>query len=114
MAPTKKNTKTTLKFTVDCSAPVKDGVFDIASYEKFLKERIKVDGRVGNLGTSVAVTKEGNKMSVSSNIAFSKRYLKYLTKKFLKKHQLRDWMRLIATDKNTYLIKYFNVEADEE
>ena len=34
-----------------------------------------------------------NKITVSSNVVFSKRYLKYLTKKFLKKAGLRDWVR---------------------
>lgn len=33
------------------------------------------------------------KITVTSNIPFSKRYLKYLTKKFLKKNSLRDWIR---------------------
>lgn len=32
-------------------------------------------------------------ISVTANIALSKRYLKYLTKKFLKKNALRDWIR---------------------
>ena len=37
----------------------------------------------------------GNKIVVNTNIDFSKRYLKYLTKKFLKKNQLRDWIRYV-------------------
>jgi hypothetical protein len=28
------------------------------------------------------------------------RYLKYLTKKFLKKHNVRDWLRVIASNKD--------------
>ncbi|KAJ2564625.1 60S ribosomal protein L22, partial [Coemansia sp. RSA 1836] len=42
------------------------------------------------------------------------RYLKYLTKKFLKKHNLRDWLRVVATTKDTYKLKYFNVSNPEE
>lgn len=45
---------------------------------------------------------------------FSKRYLKYLTKKFLKKQQLRDWMRVVAVNKNTYEIKYYNIDQEDE
>lgn len=33
------------------------------------------------------------KITVTSSIPLSKRYLKYLTKKFLKKNTLRDWIR---------------------
>ena len=44
---------------------------------------------------------------------------KYLTKKFLKKNQIRDWLRVIATGKNSYQLRYFNIqdatpEEDEE
>lgn len=28
------------------------------------------------------------------------RYLKYLTKKYLKKHNVRDWLRVIASNKD--------------
>jgi large subunit ribosomal protein L22e len=43
--------KVNLNFSIDCSAPVEDQVFGIANIEKFLKERIKVEGKKGNLGT---------------------------------------------------------------
>jgi large subunit ribosomal protein L22e len=46
----------------------------------------------------------------------SKRYLKYLTKKFLKKSSLRDFIRVVADSKNSYDLRYFNIrneEADE-
>lgn len=43
--------------------------------EKFLIERIKVNGKVGNLGNSVSVEKSGkSKIIVNAEIAFSKRY----------------------------------------
>ena len=44
---------------------------------------------------------------------FSGRYLKYLTKKFLKKQQLRDWLRVVSTQKHEYSLKFFNVVGDE-
>ena len=48
----------------------------------------------------------------------SKRYLKYLTKKFLKKHNVRDWLRVIASNKDRYVyeLRYFNIadQGEEE
>ena len=35
------------------------------------------------------------------------RYLKYLTKKFLKKQQLRDWLRVVSTAKGEYTLRFF-------
>jgi len=37
-----------------------------------------------------------------------------LTKKFLKKQQLRDYIRVIAGAKNSYDLRYFNIHNDEE
>ena len=45
----------------------------------------------------------------------SKRYLKYLTKKYLKKHNVRDWLRVIASnkDRTVYELRYFNIAENE-
>ena len=44
------------------------------------------------------------------------RYLKYLTKKYMKKNNLRDWLRVVSpsTSKDTYELRYFNINNDEE
>ncbi|GAB2295227.1 60S ribosomal protein L22B [Dionaea muscipula] len=101
-------------FTIDCSNPVEDKIMDIASLEKFLQERIKVGGKVGALG-DVSVARDKNKITVISDSDFSKRYLKYLTKKYLKKYNVRDWLRVIAAnkDRNVYELRYFNIVENE-
>lgn len=45
---------------------------------------------------------------------FSHRYLKYLTKKYLKKNNLRDWLRVVANSKESYELRYFQINQDEE
>jgi len=56
------------------------------------------------------------KLIVSSSIPLSKRYLKYLTKKFLKKNSLRDWIRVVANSKDSYQLRFYNIQGagDEE
>merc|ERR1711924_167953 len=113
----KMGRKQALKFTIDCSQPVDDGIMDAASFEKFLQDRIKVGGKTGNLGDLVAVSRDKAKVVVSSETAFSKRYLKYLSKKYLKKQQLRDWLHVIASNKTSYELRYYNIhdqDADED
>ncbi|KAF8584493.1 ribosomal protein L22e [Ramaria rubella] len=105
------------RFIVDFSKPANDGVFDGAAFEKFLHDRIKVDGKAGALGENIKIHREGNnKISVTTSIPFSKRYLKYLTKKFLKKNSLRDWIRVVASSKDNYELKFYNIAGtgDEE
>ncbi|KAJ2562065.1 60S ribosomal protein L22, partial [Coemansia sp. RSA 1836] len=96
--PGPKTTKTKRpnnRYVIDVSAPAEDKIFDVAAFEKFLHDRIKVAGRTNNLTEQVTISRDGNKaVIVEAKIDFSKRYLKYLTKKFLKKHNLRDWLRV--------------------
>lgn len=61
-------------FVIDCGKPVEDKIMEIASLEKFLQERIKVGGKAGNLGDSVTISREKNKISVTADSNFSKRY----------------------------------------
>ncbi|XP_047311344.1 60S ribosomal protein L22-3-like [Impatiens glandulifera] len=114
-----KGKKKGVTFTIDCTKPVEDKIMEIASLEKFLQERIKVGGKAGALGDTVSISREKSKITVTSDSTFSKRYLKYLTKKYLKKNNVRDWLRVIASNKerNVYELRYFNIaenEAEEE
>ena len=81
-----------------------------------MNDKIKVNGKVGVLGDDVIISRDRNKIIVKTEIAFSKRYLKYLTKKYLKKQQLRDYLHVVATAKNTYEMRYFSInsEGDDE
>lgn len=80
--------------------------------EKFLNEKIKINGKTGRLDDVVTISRDKSKITVVTTGAFSKRYLKYLTKKYLKKHSLRDWMRVVASSKNAYEVRYFNINED--
>lgn len=80
-------------------------------------DRIKVDGKTGQLGENIKIARDGDvKITVSSSVPLSKRYLKYLTKKFLKKNTLRDWIRVVAASKDSYQLRFYNIQsaADEE
>ena len=101
-------------FTIDCTDPVQDDIFDIAAFEKFLQDRIKVNGKAGVLGSKVKISVNKAKIAINAQLPFSKRYLKYLTKKYLKKNQIRDWLRVIAVGKNTYQVRYFKIHEREE
>merc|ERR1712072_496470 len=93
------------KFAIDYTVPLQDGLLLKGGelFEQFLTERIKVN-----------VVREKSKIYVTAEMPFSKRYLKYLTKKFLKKHGLRDFLHVVASSKNMYELRYFNIpDADD-
>lgn len=112
-----KGKKTTVKFVIDCTQPVDDKVLDVASFEKYLHDRIKIAGKTGALAANqVNITRDRTKLTVASpaDLKFSKRQLKYLSKRYLKKQQLRDYLRVVASSKNSYELRYFSISAGDE
>jgi len=109
-----KGKKDKYRFVIDCAEPIEDNIIVLSDFESFLTGKIKVEGKTGNLGSVVTVSKVKETIVVESAQAFSKRYLKYLSKKYLKKQELREYLRLVATSKSTYAMKFLNIANDEE
>merc|ERR1711924_125405 len=116
MGPKKGAAAKFAKFAIDYTVPLQDGLLlkGGEQFEQFLLEKIKVNGKTGNLGDKVQINREKSKIYVTAEMPFSKRYLKYLTKKFLKKQGLRDFLHVVASSKNMYDLRYFNIpDADD-
>ncbi|KAA3673065.1 large subunit ribosomal protein L22e, partial [Paragonimus westermani] len=106
--------KQVLRFAISCAPNVIDeDLFDMDFLEKYLKERIKVNNKLNNLGKDVHVDRDNNSVTVTANIPFSKRYLKYLTKKYLKHYGLRDYLRVVAKSKDSYELRFYNFETED-
>ncbi|XP_057604701.1 60S ribosomal protein L22-like 1 [Hippopotamus amphibius kiboko] len=109
MAPKKdkKPKKSTWKFNLDLTHPVEDGIFDSGNFEQFLWEKVKVHGKSGNLANVIHIERFKNKITVVSEKQFSKMYLKYLSKRYLKKDNLHEWLCVVTSEKETYELHYF-------
>ena len=108
----KSGKKTSTKYIINCQMPIEDNVIVLGDFTDFLNQKIKVDGKTGNLANAVVISKDKSNVVVEAKIDFSKRYLKYLTKKYLKKQQMREYLRVVATNKNTYELRYLQVDND--
>jgi len=89
----------------------------VAQFEKYLQDKIKIGGKTGQLASSnVVIQRDRNKLTVASpaDLKFSKRQLKYLSKRYLKKQQLKDYLRVVAASKNSYEMRYYNITAGGE
>jgi large subunit ribosomal protein L22e len=108
--------KVQVGYHIDCRQPVEDGIMNAGDFETFLQERVKVNGKTNNFGNQVSLERNKSKITLVSEVPFSKRYLKYLTKKYLKKNNLRDWLRVVAppTAKDTYELRYFQINNEDE
>ena len=120
--------KETKKFVIDCGEPGTDNMVDLDAFTLFLQQRIKVNGKTGNLGSAIAVERQDNDIHITANIPFSKRYLKYLTKQYLTRQRkltsrdelksetitIREWLRVVATSPSTYELRYINVNSGDD
>ena len=110
----KKEEEKVATFQVDCTVPVNDKVFKADELLQYFKKKIKVHGKVPAKESPVTLTKSEDKIiKVTAPLPFAKRYIKYLTKKFLKKHEIRDYLHVVANTKNSYQVKYFKIENEE-
>lgn len=46
-------------YTIDCTKPAEDRIFDVAGFEKYLHDNMKVDGKPGQLGNLVDIARVG-------------------------------------------------------
>eukprot|EP01084_Bolivina_argentea_P189417 325734_1 len=108
--------KATSKFQIRCRKPVEDDIFDVDEFVKYIKEHFKVDGKTGAVGPgrSVNVQKSVSTVHIMSKKPFPKYYLKFLTKRYLKRHGLRDYVRVIADKKTSYELRYFNISDEKQ
>ena len=102
------------RYVLDCSIPVKDGIFDLNAFHKYLQSHYKVDGKVGNLGTKTHIFKQNETIKINTQVKIQKRYLKYLTKKYMKRENLRDWLHVVGSDKETFQLRYFQITQEEQ
>ncbi|GJZ63180.1 tricalbin-3 isoform X1 [Tanacetum coccineum] len=77
---------------------------------------LKFGERLTRSGSSShGVDSPSSSEKASKTCSYDSAYLKYLTKKYLKKHNVRDWLRVIASNKerNVYELRYFNIAENE-
>jgi len=89
----------------------------MGSFEKYLQDRIKVDGKTGALASNnITIARDRTKITVSAptETRFPKRQLKYLSKRYLKRQQLRDYLRVVAASKGTYEMRYFSISGGDD
>ena len=110
----KKPKVKTFKYIIDCQITVEDNIISLDSFVKYLTENIKNEGKKNNLGDRISVSKEGYNAVVTVKGDFAKRYLKYLSKKYLKKQGIRDYIRVLASGKTSYQLRYFKVNAGDD
>lgn len=101
------------KFTVDFNSPVDNNLLTLESACKYLQTNMKINGLKGKLGDFIKInmtdkkdkTKNTLVVSVANSVQFSKRYIRYLVKKFLKREGIARYLTVASTSPNAYTVK---------
>uniref|UniRef100_A0A8D2D1Y8 Uncharacterized protein n=1 Tax=Sciurus vulgaris TaxID=55149 RepID=A0A8D2D1Y8_SCIVU len=112
-APGRRSPWASWKFNLDLACPVEDGIFYSGNFERFLREKVKVKGKIQNLRNVVHIECLKNKSTV--------KYLFFFFFFFLQcwglnpgPNNLRDGFHVLASDKETYELHYFQISQDED
>ena len=105
--------KTYKKYTIDFNGPVENNLLTLESALKYLQSNMKLNGIKGKLGDSILInsTEKTDKakntivISVDNKLEFSKKYLKYLVKKYLKREGIGNFLNVSSTTPNAYTVK---------
>ena len=101
------------KYTIDFNGPVENNLLTLESALKYLQSNMKLNGIKGKLGDSILInsTEKTDKakntivISVDNKLEFSKKYLKYLVKKYLKREGIGNFLNVSSTSPNAYTVK---------
>ena len=101
------------KYRINMSSPVENKLLSLEAAIKYLENNIKVNGLKGKLGESIKVSISEKKSSdknnililVDNKIEFSKKYIKYLLKKFLKREGIVNYLSINSSSPNSYTVK---------
>ena len=101
------------KFTVDFNAPVDNNLLTLESALKYMQSNMKINGLKGKLGNRIKIsmtdkkdkTKNNLVVSVDTTLQFSKRYIRYLVKKFLKREGIARFLTVSSTAPGAYTVK---------
>lgn len=117
----KRKERSYKKYSVDFNAAVTNNLLSLEAAVNYLNKNIKVNGLKNKLGDLVKVSstdkkdKQKNTLVVAADtkLKFSKRYIKYLVKKFLKRENIALYLRVIAQGPGSYTVKLFNRNSAE-
>ncbi len=111
---TKVKARTFRKFYVDFAEVIKNNLVTLEAAIKYLNDNIKLQNLKNHKdkATFIKVTAggKGDKkntlcVEVENSVKTSKRYIKYLTKRFLKKENILTFLRVISSSTNTYSVR---------
>jgi len=120
MAKPKKRTipanQKKLKFHLDLSTLVKDNLVELSHVHGYFSEKMKIGPQSTTQDASlleISMNERMNHINFVAKAPLRKRAIKYYAKKYITKMQLRDYMRVVASNKQGFEVQYYKVASDQ-
>ena len=116
-----KKVKTYRTFYSDFDQAVTNSLMSLDTASKYFSSNIKVNGLKNKLEESVKIQlpdkrekhrKNNVIVQVDAKMKFSKRYIKYLVKKFLKRENISLYLRVVSNGQNSYVVKLYSKNTE--
>lgn len=102
-----------IRFIVDCSAG-KDLELDLHEFADYVMTHFKINNRKHGVSEKVACSVDGDSLVIqTTGYEFAKRYVKYLTKRFLYQ-DYQGVFRILSSGKESYTLKPYTIEDDDD
>ena len=117
-----KKAKTYRTINVDFDSAVTNSLMSLDTAVKYFTQNIKVHGLKNKLEDFVKVStsdkrdkNKKNNISIQVDVKqkFSKRYIKYLVKKFLKRENISLYLRVVSNGPNSYIVKLYSKNTEQ-
>ena len=118
-----KKVKTYRTFYIDFDQAVTNSLMSLDTASKYFSSNIKVNGLKNKLEESVKIQlpdkrekhrKNNVIIQVDAKMKFSKRYIKYLVKKFLKRENISLYLRVVSNGQNSYVVKLYSKNTESQ
>ena len=117
-----KKAKTYRTYHVDFDQAVSNNLMSLDTAVKYFSQNTKVQGLKNKLEDFVKIStsdkRDKNKknnvnIQVDVKMKFSKRYIKYLVKKFLKRENISLYLRVVSNGPNSYVVKLYSKNTEQ-
>ena len=101
-------------FHVECASPVSDSLFTLQDFVEYLNQKIKLNGLRNNHNGKITIESDAsnNRVTVTSTVKYSKRAVRFYTRKFLQKQGLHQRFRVLAHSKDSYEIRPYGASKE--
>lgn len=99
--------------TINCENLTNDNLMGMSELHEYFINTFKYNGKKNNFKDEVEIETDKNKLVIKCPTSIKKSYLRFLSKKFLHRKQLSEWVRILGDGKDGYEMAFYDNVKNE-